>query len=102
MSAALLDAVGLLRLRAARGLLATSRRKNRAAHLRRQAESYAAVVASFEPRHPIARRARLLAASASFRAMAWDALAHDEIAIALMARCEANRHLMLARQEKGP
>lgn len=102
MSAALLDAMGLLRLRAARGLLASTRRTNRAAHLRRQSESFGAVAANFEPRHAIAKRARLFAASASFRAMAWDALAHDEIAIALMARREANRHLVLARQEKGP
>jgi hypothetical protein len=58
------------------------------------------VVISLGAQHPTANRARLLAAHAGFRAIAYEALAHDEGQLALVARAEANRHLALAQQDR--
>jgi hypothetical protein len=104
MSGLLADAMDLLRLMAWRGAVAgaaaVQRRQHRARQHHRKAESFGAVVSVFPAQHPTAQRARLLAASASFRSCAWDALAHGDAKLAWIARGEAIRHEALARRDR--
>ena len=100
MSETMLEAMGLLHLASARGAATAQRRLTRAAQWRRNGASFGAVVAALGERHPTANRARLMAAAAGFRAIAWEALGRGEGQLALIARAEARKHLALAKQDR--